>query len=233
MSKGKVKTILFLIVFLLMLAILCNLLMDLNAEKEAAEKAKESPAPVETEEVFDPFSGTPAPAETVEVPVSTPVPVETPAPTPEPSLEPIILETPAPTPEPIPADTVIGGGSFMSDTGVPLNVRADWTAVTLDDTHVKVLVDVYLISYQIDIISVPNSVNVRVGDSYQSVGNPPVKHEENTELTTLLGSTEHILYLEPGMNLESSISVEYHFGGVYSKQELPTIDCGGYIYLSR
>ncbi len=234
MSKGKIKTVLFLIVFLLILAVACNLLMDLTQEKEDEERGALPSATV------DPFASVPSAA--VPVPDAVPVetapqttiaPIPTAVPTPVPTAAPTPTPTPAPTPVPVPADTVIGSGSFTSETGVPIDIRADWTASTVNENTVRVTVEVNLISYSLHITEGYNTLNVSVGEDYRSANTPAVEHDENTQLTTRLAATEHYVTLGPGQSATVPVAVEYHFGGVYSEQELPVIECGGSITLSR
>lgn len=233
MSKGKIKTVLFLIVFLLVLAVACNLLMDLTAGKDDGDEGGRSSLPT-----ADPYITTPTaePAQglaPIETPAQTIQPVSTPDPTPVPTIAPTPVPTPAPTPTPVPADTVLGSGSFKSETGVPIDVRADWTATVVDADTVKVTVNVNLVSYSLHITAAPNSVNVSVGDDYRSAGSPTVDNDENVQITTLLATTEHYLSLSQGQSGSFPVAVEYHFGGVYKELELPVIECGGSITLSR
>lgn len=230
MSKGKIKTILFLIVFLLILAVACNLLMDLTAEKNDRDKSDRD----QSLPTADPYMETPTASPTqslapIETPTPTVPPIETPVPTPVPTAVP----TPVPTPEPLPADTVLGSGSFQSETGVPIDVRADWTATVVDANTVKVTVNVNLVSYSLHITAATNSVNVSVGDDYRSAGSPTVDNDENIQITTLLATTEHYLSLSQGQSGSFPVAVEYHFGGVYKEMELPVIECGGSITISR
>ena len=151
----------------------------------------------------------------------------------------VFTPTPVPTatPEPvqpvIPQGEVIGSGSFTSDTGTPLNLRADWTATVLDAERVEVTVNVYLVSYQIEVRELYNAVNVSVGDQYASADSPAIKWENNTKLETLLASTVHTLSLPSGSSASFPLAAQYQFGGTYSKVDLPVIECGGTIELSR
>ena len=231
MNKGRIVAVLFVIVFLLVLAFSVNLLMDLQSSKKEAEalhnqtvsqQPTETPAPT-------PVPETPAPA--------TPEPTATPVPTPDPFYD----ETPAPLPSLVPIPTpapqlqgdIIDSGSFKSETGVPLDVRADWEAEVLDDNRVLVTVNVILESYQIHVTEANNSVNVSVGDSYTSAGSPSIDWDNSAKLETTLATTAHTLDLPLGTTAEFPVQVEYYFGGVYSKMELPVIECGGTIRLSR
>lgn len=228
MNKGKIKAILFMVTFLLVVAVVCNLLVDMQTAR------KDNAA-----ETLNPLSFvTPEPAMNTVTPVETPVPpaapVVTPAPTPAPAA------TPAPTPEPTPAPTpvpvygdTIGSGSFTSETGTLLNTRADWTATTVDENTVRITLNVYLISYQLQIMKVDNSVHVMVGDSYVSCGSPEVNWDENMQIETLLSSTAHDVSLSAGNSANIPVAVEYYFGGTYGNQDIDVIECGGNISLSR
>ena len=230
MDKGRIKAVLFIVVFLLVMAVAVNLLIDMQAER------KQETVHVSADPYAAP-SASPAPVEltaATQAPVFTqpPVPV-TPAPTPVPTPVPTPAPTPVPTPVPLPAGELIGSGSFTSETGVPMNVRAVWTANVLDANRVKVTVEVWLDSYSLHIIAVNNCVNVSVGDSYVSANAPAVDHSENTKIETLLATTEHVVNLADGQSASFPLQVEYQFGGEYHKKELPVVECGGSIELHR
>ena len=241
MSRGKIKIILFLIVFLLTLAVVCNLLIDLSEQKAAANA---TPAPIVT------GSDNPSSSGTVVVETAPPVTIAPVTPTPKPvysapitPIDPVAPESatpapsesilPVPTATPVPADTVIGSGQFMSDTGLPINITADWTATVVDDSTVKVTISVDLSSYSLFISESPPGVYVSVGDQFKSGATPAVEHPDNTLIITHLCTTEHILKLSNGNTSTFPVAVEYHFNGVYKQQELPVIECGGEITLSR
>ena len=240
MDKRRIKAVVFLIVFLLVMAVAVNLLLDMEREKrEVVHLPTEAPvtaAPTET----------PAPtAAPTPIPAETPAPTETPSPTrdpyvdvpetPQPTLQPLPTEAPAETPAPVsaPVGAELGSGVFQSETGVALNLRALWTANVLDAQHVQVRVQVYLDSYSLQIIEARNSLHVSVGDSFKSTDTPAVDHEQNVKLETLLGTTEHIVELADGESGSFPVQVEYAFGGTYMKKELPVIECGGSIQLTR
>ena len=232
MARGKIKAVLFIIVFVLAVAIGCNALIDLSEHK----------AP---EVTADPFLTTPSPdagqsgslpLETA-VPTATPIPVQTPAPTPAPTAAPtpvpVPTATPAPAPTPAPVGQVLDSGSVRSQTGLPIDIRADWMATVLDSDRVQVQVTVVLESYALQIAESYNAVNVSVGDQYASCNSPAVDYDGSAKLETVLGTTSHTLYLAQGTSDSFPLAVEYHFGGTYSGEELPVIECGGSIVLSR
>ena len=237
MSKGRIKAILFIIVFLLVIAVAVNLLMDMQSERKAEATPTSDPyantvtPSLETQPVLETAQPTPAIAPSI-APTATPTPA-TPVRTATPTPTPVPTATPEPIQPVIPQGEVISSGSFTSDTGTPLNLRADWTATVLDSERVEVTVNVYLISYQIEVRELYNAVNVSVGDQYASENSPAIKWENNTRLETLLASTVHTLSLPSGSSDSFPVAVQYQFGGTYSKVELPVIECGGTIELSR
>ena len=237
MSKGRIKAVLFIIVFLLVIAVAVNLLMDMQSERKADAAPTNDPyantvtPSVETQPALETPQPTPAIAPST-APTATPVPA-TQVPTQAPTPTPIPTATPEPVQPVIPQGEVIGSGSFTSDTGTPLNLRADWTATVLDAERVEVTVNVYLVSYQIEVRELYNAVNVSVGDQYASENSPALKWENNTKLETLLASTVHTLSLPSGSSASFPLAAQYQFGGTYSKVDLPVIECGGTIELSR
>ena len=232
MARGKIKAVLFIIVFVLAVAIGCNALIDLSEHKApevTADPFLTTPSP-------DPGQSGILPLETA-VPTATPIPVQTPAPTPAPTAAPtpmpVPTATPAPTPTPAPVGQVLDSGSVRSQTGLPIDIRADWVATVLDSDRVQVQVTVVLESYALQIAESYKAVNVSVGDQYASCNSPAVDYDGSAKLETVLGTTTHTLYLAQGTSDSFPLAVEYHFGGVYSGEELPVIECGGSIALSR
>ena len=232
MAKGKIKAVLFIIVFVLAVAIGCNALIDLSENKApevTADPFLTSPSP-------DPGQSGSLPLETA-APTATPIPVQTVAPTvaptPVPTPEPTPAPTPVPTPTPAPEGQVLDSGSVRSQTGLPIDIRADWVATVLDSDRVQVQVTVVLESYALQLAESYKSVNVSVGDQYASCNSPAVDYDGSAKLETVLGTTTHTLYLAQGTSDVFPLAVEYHFGGTYSGEELPVIECGGSITLSR
>lgn len=227
MARGKIKAVLFIVVFVLAVAIGCNTLIGM------ANLNKEQP-----EDTTDPFlispSASPDAGATV-APTTAPTVAPTTAPTVAPTATPAPTPTPTPVPTatPAPAGQVLGSGSFSSETGVPINIRANWTATVLDSERVQVKVEVILDSYALHIAESYGALNVSVGDQYASSSTPAVDYDGNEQLSTVLGSTTHTLNLAQGQSSSFTMAVEYHFGGTYSGQELPVIECGGSIQLSR
>ena len=234
MDRGRIKAVLFIVVFLLILAVSVNLLVDLQKERKqevvhvsADPYAAATPAPAPTELPVETQAPVVTQAPATPAPTPAPTPVPTPVPTPAPT------PTPVPTPVPVPVGQQLGSGTFQSDTGVPMNVRAVWTANVLDANRVKVTVEVWLDSYSLHIIAVKNCVNVSVGDSYVSADAPAVDWDQNVKIETLLATTEHVVDLADGQRGSFPLQVEYQFGGEYHKVQLPVVECGGAIELVR
>ena len=232
MDKRRIKAVIFILLFLLVMAVAVNLLLDMEKDKrEVVHLPGESAAPAPTE--------APAPTPVPATPAPTPVPTPTPEPTRDPYIDtpatpvPTLQPLPTPTGTPTPEGEELGTGTFRSETGVGLNVRAEWTANVMDAKHVKVTVQIWLDSYSLHLIQVNNCVNVSVGESYVTANAPAVDIDDNGAHQTLLATTEHVVNLADGESRSFPVQVEYQFGGVYQQQELPVIECGGAISVSR
>ena len=235
MDKRRIKAVIFILLFLLVMAVAVNLLLDMEKDKrEVVHLPNESAAPAPTEAP----APTPAPA-TPATPVPTPAPTPTPVPTRDPYIDtpatsvPTLQPLPTPTGTPTPEGEELGTGTFRSETGVGLNVRAEWTANVMDAKHVRVTVQIWLDSYSLHLIQVNNCVNVSVGESYVTANAPAVDIDDNGAHQTLLATTEHVVNLADGESRSFPVQVEYQFGGTYQQQELPVIECGGAIELKR
>lgn len=126
----------------------------------------------------------------------------------------------------------IGSGTFRSSTGVPLNIKAQWTAETLEENKVAVTVNVFLESYSILTLAEKNALHVRVGDSYITADVPALNIDDNTDIhSSLLAITEHVCVLpEGGASFE--VEIDYNFHGSYFNEKIETISCGGTINLT-
>ena len=232
MDKRRIKAVIFILLFLLVMAVAVNLLLDMEKDKrEVVHLPSESAAPAPTE--------APAPTPVPATPAPTPAPTPTPEPTRDPYIDtpatpvPTLQPLPTPTGTPTPEGEELGTGTFRSETGVGLNVRAEWTAKVMDAKHVKVTMQIWLDSYSLHLIQVNNCVNVSVGESYVTANAPAVDIDDNSAHQTLLATTEHVVNLADGESRSFPVQVEYQFGGVYQEQELPVIECGGTIEIER
>ena len=232
MDKRRIKAVIFILLFLLVMAVAVNLLLDMEKDKrEVVHLPGESAAPAPTE--------APAPTPVPATPAPTPAPTPTPEPTRDPYIDtpatpvPTLQPLPTPTGTPTPEGEELGTGTFRSETGVGLNVRAEWTANVMDAKHVRVTMQIWLDSYSLHLIQVNNCVNVSVGESYVTANAPAVDIDDNGAHQTLLATTEHVVNLSDGESRSFPVQVEYQFGGTYQQQELPVIECGGAIELKR
>lgn len=224
--KNKITAILFIVVFLLIVAVLFTFFSSLD------KKPAETPEPAISAEPSDAIIDySPEPTQPVQTAAPT-QPVNTPAPTPP------ATPTPTPTPSTEPSAPVsyggeLGSGSFKSDTGAKLDIHADWSAKSVSSTQVEVTVKVMLDSYSLHLQRVANSVNINLGGQYVSLDAPEVEYDGSEALTTELASKTFTVDLAEGQSADLSLAVEWHFGGSYGNMELPVLECGGTVSLSR
>lgn len=225
--KGKITAVLFIVVFLLVVAVVCTFLSGWN--KTDAEPA-DTPTPEETGAAFI-ITPEESPAVQTQSPTSnTPTPVQTPVPT-------SAVVTPSPTPvqttAPVYTPSSLGSGTFASETGANINIRAAWTAETISSSQIEVTVTVSLDSYSINLRAVPNSVNVNFGGQYVSLDAPAIEYDGTAAINTVLATKTFTVDLAQGQSDTYALNVEWHFGGTYGGVELPVIECGGSVSLSR
>lgn len=227
--KNKITAVLFIVVFLLVVAVVFTFFS--SWKNDGPDVSADPTVPSSNPEAgIITYEPTNVPTQSIETPV--PTTANTPVPTPPPA------ETPTPTPTPTPAQPVftgsdLGSGSFSSDTGAKLNIHADWSAKTVSDSQAEVTVTVYLDSYSLHLQAVPNSVNINLGGQYVSLGAPEVDYDGSAAITTELASKTFTVDLSSGESESYSLSVEWHFGGTYGDVELPVVECGGTVSLSR
>ena len=225
--KNKITAILFIVVFLLVVAVVFTFFSSFHKGADAPDVSI-----IPTTEPSDAdITYTPEPTQSVDTPAPT-QPVNTPVPTPPPTPSP----TPSVEPEPTQAvsyGTELGSGSFRSDTGAKLDIHADWSARSVNSSQVEITVKVILDSYSLHLQAVPNSVNINLGGQYVSLGAPAVDYDGSAALSTELASKTFTVDLAEGQADSFSLAVEWHFGGTYGEVELPVIECGGTIGLSR
>ena len=228
MNKGRIKAVLLIIVFLLVVALICSWLT--NTDKTEEQPAENTNPPEESSNVIviDP-NGTQSTA-----PVNTPAPVTTPAPTPTPTPAPTPTPVPTPTPTPTPQyGDSLGSGSFKSDTGLPINLRADWSVKTVSASQVEVTIKVSVDSYAIHLQAVPYAVKLNVNGEYVSMDAPAVDYDGSAATNTVFGSKTFTVNLSEGSSANIPVAIEWHFGGTYGGEQLDVLECGGTISVSR
>lgn len=228
MNKGRIKAVLLIIVFLLVVALICSWLT--NTDKTEEQPAENTNPPEESSNVIviDP-NGTQSAA-----PVNTPAPATTPAPTPTPTPAPTPTPVPTPTPTPTPQyGDSLGSGSFKSDTGLPINLRADWSVKTVSASQVEVTIKVSVDSYAIHLQAVPYAVKLNVNGEYVSMDAPAVDYDGSAATNTVFGSKTFTVNLSEGSSANIPVAIEWHFGGTYGGEQLDVLECGGTISVSR
>ena len=233
--KGKFTAVLFIIVFILIAAVVFTFLSSLDKRANSAPAAVEPTnevIPVTPQPVTTPFAA-PAATQTLTpvAPAATPVPAA-----PAATLTPV---TPAPTPLPttvpttVPVITSLSSGSFSSDTGTGLNIVADWTVQSLDQEQVSVTVSVSVISYTLQTQSLPNSVNIGLDGNYVSLDAPAIFYDGGGQVRSALAAHTFTVPLSANSSRAMALQVEWQFNGSYGGTELPVLECGGSINVSR
>lgn len=236
--KGKATAVLFIIVFLLVVAVICTFLTSLDRRSEpeptpqtaavvTAQPQPVQPTPVPTNEVITPTPVTPPPAST------TPTPAATPAPSTETTGTVETAPFAVPTESTGSQGAVLGSGTFRSSTGNNIDIRAEWEARTAGSSQVEVTVTVYLESYALHMMAVPNSVNISLNGQYASLGAPAVDYDGGPQISTKLASQTFTIECSEGDSRNVGLQVEWHFGGTYGGVEIPEIECGGEFVVSR
>ena len=228
MNKGRIKAVVLIIVFLLVVAVICSWLTGTDKKDEQPAENTNPPEESSNVIVIDPNgSQSTAPAIT---PAPTPVP--TPTPTPAPTPTPTPAPTPTPTPTPAYGDN-LGSGTFKSETGVPINLKADWSVKTISASQVEVTIKVSVDSYAIHLQAVPYAVKLSVNGEYVTMDAPAVDYDGSAATNTVFGSKTFTVNLPEGSSANIPVAIEWHFGGTYGGQEIDVIECGGTISVSR
>ena len=222
--KNKLVAVLFIVVFVLLVAVIFSLLndgQDTTSIDDVRLDAKETQSTVVTS------VPTFAPAEANAEPTPLPLPTATPAPTPIPT------PTPAHTPTPVPAGTELGSGSFESASPVQgLNIVADWSAKSVDDSTVAVTVTVSTMSYSLH-LEPARSLNIALNGEYATLDVGAITYDGNTMAKNELASKTFNVDLPVGSSNSYTLSVEWHFGGAYMNTPIDVLECGGSISLVR
>ena len=230
MNKGRIKAVVLIIVFLLVVAVICSWLTGTDKKDEQPADNTNPPEESSNVIVIDPNSTqSTAPATT---PAPTPTPVPTPTPTPAPTPTPTPAPTPTPTPTPAYGDN-LDSGTFKSDTGVPINLKADWSVKTTSASQVEVTIKVSVDSYAIHLQAVPYAVKLSVNGEYVTMDAPAVDYDGSAATNTVFGSKTFTVSLSEGSSANIPVAIEWHFGGTYGGQEIDVIECGGTISVSR
>ena len=232
MTSGKIKAVLFIIVFLLIVAVLASWFVSRDETGAPAPEptAVEAPPADDTLVVV-----TPEPTAVLITP--QPTPVATPKPTPAPTPVP----TPAPTPAPLfdisPAITAgsygdpLGSGSFSSSYGTGLDLCVDWSVVTLNADEVSVSIRVSVLSGALH--SGPMPLGINVGGQYETLTANAVNYDGAALAYSTLGTQTFTVSCPAGQTTSIPVQASWNFGGTYGGNEVPVLESGGYINVTR
>lgn len=248
MSRGRIKAILFIIVFLLVAAVIVSWL-------SGRDKVQKDPDPVDVTVVGDALirgeeqgqsqgqsqsaepAASQAPAQQPASTEPTPIPVATPSPTPAPTPTPDPNATPEPTPTPEPANVSsgveLGSGSFSSNTGTGLDLRADWVATANGGSQATVKVTVSVDSYSLHLSGTQGAVNLSLGEQYASIDEAQLQYDGRARVNTVFGTHSFTVTLGSDGSLSLPLAVEWHFGGKYGGTSLDVLECGGNVKLGQ
>ena len=239
MSKGKLQSIILIVVFLLLLAVICTLLVNLDKFDEEGTAPTYAPVTAQPGVTSNPgvmITPTPAPtAAPTAAPTPAPTPVPTPAPTPAPT------PTPTPTPSPTPAitpapvsGTVLSDGKFTSDTGVGLNLQADYTVTSLDEKSVTVTVTVSCNTFGLQTNELYQGIGVSLNGVAKTMTQPGFNYDGSAgKKNIVFGSCTFTVDCAVGSSVTVPLAVEWQFGGTYSGKTLDVLECGGQITITR
>lgn len=184
---------------------------------------------------------------------ATPVPAVQATPTPTPTdangnplfsaqdLIPVVPGAATPSPDgsgssgtSIPVGTNIGSGSFRSDTGTGLNIRADWSAAISGQDTADITVTVYADCYSLYTTATPGALNIAVDGQYVSLASPAIERDGTAGAGSVeINSRTFTVPLISGAHREIPLDVAWLYRGSYSGVNLDTIECGGNISLNR
>ena len=134
----------------------------------------------------------------------------------------------------IPVGTNIGSGSFRSDTGTGLNIRADWAAVISGQATVDITVTVYAECYSLYTTATPGALNIALDGQYVSLASPAIERDGTAGAGSVeINSRTFTVSLVSGEHREIPLDVTWLYRGSYSGVSLDTIECGGNIALNR
>ncbi|MBR0040241.1 MAG: hypothetical protein IJP64_02560 [Oscillospiraceae bacterium] len=228
MTSGKIKAVLFIIVFLLIVAVIASWFVNredarrAEAEAAAAAAAAAAVTPAPTPEP------TPEPTAVLITPQPKPAPAATPVPTPVPTPTP--APTPAPTPVPVYGD-LLGTGSFSSETGTGIDLSVDWSVNTVSADKVSVSITVSVLSR--NVYSDPMPLGLHVGDQYLTLTSNLVDYDGSDLTYHTLGAQSFTVTAPAGQTTSIPVEVSWHFAGTYGVYDVPVIECGTYINVTR
>ncbi|MBQ6116606.1 MAG: hypothetical protein IJL08_04690, partial [Oscillospiraceae bacterium] len=162
-----------------------------------------------------------APAATT-APATTPGPAPTAVPTPAPTATPGTAFTPA----------LLQTGSFESDTGTGLNIRAVWSATAINENQVEITVSVLCLHQTLQ-TGYYNPLNIMVDEQYFTADAKRIDSKSYELQETEIGSHTFTIDLAQGSSKTFWVAVEWEYGGTYSGVKLDSVKCGQNITLSR
>ena len=139
--------------------------------------------------------------------------------------------TPAPAGTPF-TPSVLQTGSFESDTGTGLNIRAVWSATAINENQVEITVSVLCLHQTLQ-TGYYNPLNIMVDEQYFTADAKRIDSKSYELQETEIGSHTFTIDLAQGSSKTFWVAVEWEYGGTYSGVKLDSVKCGQNITLSR
>lgn len=147
-------------------------------------------------------------------------------PTPQPTAEPTATpapETPAPTIEPVGnTRTVDESGSFSSNTGTKLNMVANWSVTSANDSELTLKLDLVLNSYTLSVG--PHNGVVTVNGVDYSFTSPGISYKNEQYMNSAPMTSLTVTVPAPlGETVSIPVAVSWDFYGTYGGKDISKI----------
>ena len=120
-----------------------------------------------------------------------------------------------------------GGTTVLN--GIDLSV--DWSVTTVNANQISVSVSVNVFSGAL--YSDPVPLGLHVGDQYVTLTSNAVNYDGGVKTYHPLGAQTFTVNAPVAATTSIPVEVSWHFGGRYGDSEVPVIECGNYINVTR
>ena len=107
----------------------------------------------------------------------------------------------------------------------------DWTVTTVNANEISVSLSVSVLSGTLYSGEVP--LGIIVGGQYVTLTANSVNYDSTVLTYHTLGARSFTVTAPAGQASSVPVEVSWHFGGTYGGTELPVIECGSYINVTR
>ena len=125
----------------------------------------------------------------------------------------------------------LGTGSFESSYGTGLDLCVDWSVVTLNADEVSVSIRVSVLSGALH--SDPMPLGINVGGQYVTLTANAVNYDGGSLAYSTLGTQTFTVSCPAGQTTSIPVQASWNFGGTYGDSDVPVLESGGYINVTR